>query len=211
MPSDAGEKKVITSAPPPWHSMLLLLVCSGVFLWGMPSLEKLDEAAKMETFARVIFPELLSLTAMSYIRAAIAACIWTVTFQMVTSKGWIQSTTYKTGSKLKIVPNHLVGIKTCFPFTSVSWNLLGIAFTLSAYISFQGAQGQTVAPWVLRIALASWEVAAPNSLLVASVIRYAIWPGVLAKGMPTTNLKSVRYDIYCQKGTVPKQRLVIKE
>mmetsp|Transcript_21304 Transcript_21304/g.27514 ORF Transcript_21304/g.27514 Transcript_21304/m.27514 type:complete len:317 (+) Transcript_21304:273-1223(+) len=192
MTNSTSEKKVITSAPPHWHSVIVILLFGVFFLWLLPTKERLDEAATMDTFTQVLFPQYMDLYTIAYSRAFIAVCIWAVTLNMVTSKGWEQNTSYLAGSKLKIVPNHLVGIKTCFPFTSLCWNLLGISFTLSAYIAMQGARGEAVSPLILRTALVAWEIAAPCTLLVASVIRYAIWPGVLAKGMPTKNLKTVR-------------------
>uniref|UniRef100_A0A7S2YHD4 Uncharacterized protein n=1 Tax=Entomoneis paludosa TaxID=265537 RepID=A0A7S2YHD4_9STRA len=195
MASDDGEKKVLTSAPPPWHSVLLMVTFGAVFIYLMPSLEKLDEAATVETFTRVLFPEYLDLYTMAYIRLFVGLTIWWVTIQMsVFSNGWEQQPSYLPGSQLKMVPNQLKGIKTCFPFTSVSWNLLGMYFVLAGYIALEGAKNEaaTISPWILRTALATWEVAAPNSLLVSAVIRYVIWPGVLRKGNSTINLKSVR-------------------
>ena len=43
--------------------------------------------------------------------------------------------------------------------------------------------------WLLRVALLTFETAAPTTLLVACVVRYAIWPRVLQAGGNTTQLK----------------------
>jgi hypothetical protein len=39
--------------------------------------------------------------------------------------------------------------------------------------------------FVLRTAILVWEVAAPNTLLVAAVVRYVIWLGVVARKFAT--------------------------
>lgn len=75
-----------------------------------------------------------------------------------------------------------------FPFTSWAWNMLGVSFTLSGYIAVK----QEASPVLLRTALFFWEAAAPFSFLVATVIRYAIWPGVLKGDGDTSNLKMIR-------------------
>jgi hypothetical protein len=185
---------VLTSAPPPLHSVLTIGVLSAVFVNYLPSAESLDEAATIETFTRVIFSNVMNVYSLAYIRLLIAATIWWTSFQTaVLSDGWTQKTTYQPGSKLKMVPNRLKGVKTMFPFTSWCWNMLGLSFTLNAYIAIQGAAAKPVDPWLLRVALCVWEISAPCAILVSLVIRYAIWPAVLASPTgDTTNLKSLR-------------------
>lgn len=216
MGSDDGaktiKKKALTSAPPPWHSVLLIVCFGLLFVALLPSMKKIDQTATMETFTKVLFPNYFTIQMIAYIRLFIALIIWTITLHMIFDKnGWKQQTSYLPGSQLIMVPNHLIGLKTCFPFTTVSWIFLGIYFSLASYITFRGIDNTSsnnnnidnnnitiattttvVSPWILRIALMTWQVAAPNSLLVASVIRYVIWPGVLKKGNDTTNLKSMR-------------------
>jgi hypothetical protein len=91
------------------------------------------------------------------------------------------------------------GMKTLGPFTCWSWIMLGISFTLNGYISFRGATApilhqSSLNPWLLRVALCLWEIAAPCTLLVSAVVRYAISPMVLAapNGGDTSNLKNHR-------------------
>jgi len=87
----------------------------------------------------------------------------------------------------------LVGAKTLYPFTSWSWNLLGLSFTLSSYIAHCAATNAHVAPPLLRLAVITWEIAAPCTLLVAAVVRYAIWPAVArVPGGTTDELRSGR-------------------
>jgi len=73
------------------------------------------------------------------------------------------------------------GWRTQLPFTSWSWNLLTTSFALNAYIAYQeGILGEPVPQSLLRLAIMVFETAAPMALLVAFVVKYAIWPQVLA-------------------------------
>ena len=194
--------KVLAYAPPPYHTVAILVCFSSVFLHFLPSLESIDEIATVETFTKRIFPDYMSIQTLGWVRLVIAAIIFGTSFQTaVLSNGWMQITVYKAGSQLVRAQNHMVGIKTMFPFTSVSWNLLGSAFALSSYIALKVSMNTSSPeemgdvdfhPWTLRCALICWELAAPFSFLVASVIRYAIWPGVLRSKNPTENLKNWR-------------------
>ena len=85
------------------------------------------------------------------------------------------------------------------PFTSLAWNILGLSFALSGYIAWKCSSASDtpddvvqIPTWLLRTALLSWEMAAPFTLLVATVIRYAIWPTVLRSKESTENLKCTR-------------------
>jgi hypothetical protein len=49
---------VLTSAPPPWHSVVSLALATAVCIKYLPSAESLDEVATIETFPNIIFPEL---------------------------------------------------------------------------------------------------------------------------------------------------------
>jgi hypothetical protein len=183
------EKIILTSAPPPLHSIAVVFIMTIVFVGLFPSMESVDRVATVETFTRRVFPDLITVEQMAYIRLAIAGVIWATSFHtMFLSPGWIQTTNYLKGTRLLRAPNTLYGIKTMYPFTSWAWNMLGVSFTLSGYIALQ----QEASPLLLRLALFFWEASAPFSFLVATVIRYAIWPGVLKGDGDTTNLKKLR-------------------
>lgn len=183
------EKMILKSAPPPAHSIAVVVAMTTVFVSLFPSMESVDRVATVETFTHRVFPDLMTVEQMAYIRLAIAGVIWATSFQTVfLSPGWVQTTNYLKGTRLLRAPNTLSGIKTMFPFTSWAWNMLGASFTLSGYIALQ----QDASPLVLRAALFFWEASAPFSFLVATVIRYAIWPGVLKGDGDTTNLKKLR-------------------
>eukprot|EP00541_Cyclophora_tenuis_P009597 CAMPEP_0116563556 /NCGR_PEP_ID=MMETSP0397-20121206/12800_1 /TAXON_ID=216820 /ORGANISM="Cyclophora tenuis, Strain ECT3854" /LENGTH=208 /DNA_ID=CAMNT_0004090015 /DNA_START=174 /DNA_END=799 /DNA_ORIENTATION=+ len=78
--------------------------------------------------------------------------------------------------------------------TSWSWNLLGLSFAMSGYIAYTAASEgmDPPSPWFLRIALLMYETAAPQTLLVSAVVRYAIWPRVLAGTGDTKDLRHPR-------------------
>jgi hypothetical protein len=187
---DKKTQPVLTSAPPPWHSVAIIGLMAAFFIHLLPSWSSIDEIAVTETFTRRIFPELMSLRTLALVRTVQALIIWAVSFHSVfISTGWEQQTSYLPNSKLKMVFNRVTGLKTMFPFTSVSWNLLGVAFTLSAYIAWSAVANKSPSIVALRTAILVWEVAAPNTLLVAAVVRYVIWPGVVRAGGDTSNLQ----------------------
>lgn len=127
---------------------------------------------------------------------------------------------YLPGSSLKQTLITLKGIRSMYPFTSWSWILLGFYFTLSSYISFQFVSiiyfvidnytlynininnnidienmlntkiTITISPYILRSCILFWETSGPFALLVASIIKYVIWPRTLQETGDTTQLRS---------------------
>jgi hypothetical protein len=109
---------ILERAPPPWHAVLLIAIMSACSIWSLPSLEKLDEIATIETFTTRLFPSLLSIRQLALIRAGIAAVVWGTTVYNLVTPGWEQMTPYLSASKLKMVPNKITGLRTMYPFTS---------------------------------------------------------------------------------------------
>jgi membrane protein insertase Oxa1/YidC/SpoIIIJ len=110
---------VVVDASPPGHTVLLLTCMVIVLSYSLPSLSTLDEIATLSTFTHRYFPNMISIQMLAYLRAGIAMIIWIVTLQLITCPvGWEQMTPYQKQSKLKMVPNHLVGRRTLYPFTS---------------------------------------------------------------------------------------------
>lgn len=190
--------EIVNSAPPPWHSVAFIGSVAAIMVNLVPSGEELDQVATLQTFARAE-PWIGGTWNLAIIRGIIALSIWATTLHVLCGPGWTQITNWKPGSKLK--PNTritLKGIKTMFPFTSFSWNLLGISYTLNALIAYCVATGND--EWIvnmrnnalLRAALMIWETAAPCAILVSTVIRYAIWEMVLKGTGDTSNLKAFR-------------------
>ena len=189
---------VLTAAPPPWHSMALIGTVVAIFVQWLPSWDQIDQGATLATFAQAE-PWVGGTLRLGLYRLAIALSIWATTLHLLTGPGWTIITNWKPSSKLKgNVAIRLSGIKTMFPFTSWSWNLLGLSYSLNAMIALCVATGhadwivQSQHNWVLRLALIVWEMAAPCAILVSTVIRYAIWEMALKGKGGTANLKSFR-------------------
>lgn len=172
----------IVSGIPPWHSVTFLVAVVAMYVSCLPTLESLDKHATIEMFTDRVFNEYMSVKQLALIRAAIALSIWITNYIMITDpKGWTQITSYKNWSKLRTVPIKLQGWRTLFPFTSWAWTLLGLSFTINATIPLLVEYDRNVSPWLLRLGLILWEVSAPVAYLVSGVVKYAIWPAVLAK------------------------------
>lgn len=191
-------QQVLTSAPPPWHSVALVGLIAAAFTQLLPSWEQIDEIATISTFARAE-PWIGGVWQLGLIRLCIASSIWATSLHILCGPGWHQVTKWKPASKLKSGATiKLSGIKTMFPFTSWSWNLLGLSYTLNAFIALCVATQQDAwivelkHNWLLRFSLIIWEIAAPCAILVSTVVRFAIWEMVLKGGGDTANLKSFR-------------------
>ncbi len=167
---------------PPWHASFFVGVLLGVSIVCLP--EDIDELATVETFTRRIFPTLVSLPALVIVRLGIAISCWVVTIHMVFSSSWTIDTTYRPESRLQNTTLKIEGPRTLCPFTSWAWIMLASTFSITGYIALMAHLGraQQIEQWVLRSALVLWELSAPFAILVSAVVRYAIWPIVLATG-----------------------------
>uniref|UniRef100_A0A7S1VSZ3 Uncharacterized protein n=1 Tax=Grammatophora oceanica TaxID=210454 RepID=A0A7S1VSZ3_9STRA len=186
------ESSTPVTGRPPSHSVELVMLVGCGCLILFPHLEEIDEVASVRILSRRIFAESVSVSALAYARFMIAVFIFGVSLQLLWSEGWVQVVQYKPGSKLKKCNLVMKGWKTMCPFTSVSWNLLGLYNLLAAIVAYQVALGRSPSPALMRLTVIIWETAAPCTLLVASVIRYAIWPNVIKQGGSTANLKHPR-------------------
>lgn len=195
-------KPILEKATPPWHAVAFVCtVMTTCVHQCRTSVQSLDQVAVLETFTHRIFPQYVSLPMLGWIRAAIAASIWIVFYNTLTSDGWVQTTSYPSGSRLQSgVKIMMRGSRTLFPFTSWCWILLGVSFTFHAALALAVAyQGEDwvmhylkACPWFLRGILLTWETTAPCALLVSSVIRYAIWDKVKKGPGNTVHLKHIR-------------------
>lgn len=177
----------LATALPPWHAGVFVASLFALSLATMP--KDLDAHSTIETFTRRVFPELMSLQVLAITRLAIAASFWLLTFYIAFfGKGWDIRTTYKPDSKLRNTTFHMGGWNTLCPFTTWCWLLLTANFTVSGYIALMAHWGKEadIEKWVLRWAYVCWELSAPFALLVSAVVRYAIWPAVLATKRPHT-------------------------
>ena len=81
------------------------------------------------------------------------------------------------------------GWATMYYFTSWAWVLLGISFSLSGWITIAAIHNYNVPVALLRAAIVSFEIAAPISLLVSTVVRYVIWERSLKSKYGTIRLR----------------------
>lgn len=84
------------------------------------------------------------------------------------------------------------GIRTLVPFTSWSWNLLGVSFGVNSFIAHHSLGGNPVPLPLLRVALLLYETAVPASFLVTFVVSYIIWPNIIKQGGSTKGISSPR-------------------
>ncbi|CAB9529718.1 expressed unknown protein [Seminavis robusta] len=76
------------------------------------------------------------------------------------------------------------GLMTLSSFTLWAWALEGIAFWLLGYIALTADTTSDMdhvaaKQWMYRIAAVLWEIAAPTSLLVSSIVKHVLWPHAL--------------------------------
>ena len=75
MASDAKDKPLLPSAPPPWHSVALITLLLALSLAHLPSTDSLDQVATQPIFCHTVFPEYLSLQQLAWVRWSMAAVI----------------------------------------------------------------------------------------------------------------------------------------
>lgn len=113
-----------------------------------------------------------------------------VTYYVILSRQPLE-VNYLKQSKLKSRPIDVSGFRSLFMFTCLTWNLLAISFCLngSIILLIHYKFVESIYPWVLRLAIILFEIAAPTSMLVSAVVRYVLWPKAL-RGKGTHILKS---------------------
>lgn len=189
-------KDYVTHAPPPLSAVASIILFIWIAIARFPSLESIDQFATVELFTRRVFPHLVSMDTLIFIRFVFFAFILYITIEVTFfADGWDLKPSYLPTSKLRKNVIKMRGIRTQFPYTSVTWNLLGLSFGLSAYIAFMARNGHDVDQWILRVALLTWETVAPSTLLVSSIVRYVLWPTALKYGT-TARCKSRRSLIW---------------
>ena len=189
---------VTTSAPPPRHTLIIFSCAMLSCLYFLPSLSMLDEYATIDTFTKSIFqqgffhitPQTLGLIRISF------ALLCLLVTQTKIRNGVHLKLTYLAESKLPPGEIQMHGWKTQGFFTAWSWNLLGFSFFLSGLIPllvvYDRGHVLTNHPWILRLALISFEIAAPCALFISFIVTYSLWPTAYRTHGPsgTTGLKS---------------------
>jgi hypothetical protein len=181
-----NNKKVLKSAPPPWHAVALVVGLFAIFLRGLPSLESLDEIATLETIQHVNFRTIFSLKQVGCIRILSGSIMSMDSTYAFLFGAWEQDTVYWV-SKLTPVqqmPFRGVfraqpasiwsGLMTWSSFTMWAWIVEGWTFILLGVLTL--LPPDTAPQWLYRIALIGWEISAPTSILVSAVVKYVLWP-----------------------------------
>ena len=180
------------SAPPPIHSIIFVIISSIISLHSLPTLDKIDEVATISTFTRGILNA--SPLTLSTIRLAFGTFILGVSAKRLTNEGSSPTPNYLPQSRLKSAPILLKGLTSLAPFTLWCWVLLGISFLLSGTVPllYHLNQIHLITRLHLRLSLLTFEMAAPLSFLVSTVVKYALWPHALKRKGPsgTTIFKS---------------------
>jgi hypothetical protein len=82
------DREYVTHAPPPMQSIVVLTAMLSVFLACLPTWEAIDTVATIDTFTNRVFPDLVSLEMLIYIRAAFGFLVVSVTiFSMLPGNG----------------------------------------------------------------------------------------------------------------------------
>ena len=183
----------VFDAPPPLFAVCTNAAIGAVGLYFLPSLQDVDEMLDSgDIFLQRVFPEQVSVRLLLSIRILYALVCFYVPIVAVSFGNIVVQPTYLPASKLPRTILVVNGIKLLFSFTSWAWNLLGIHFALSAYITHRLDSGMSAPVWMMRLALVLWETVAPATLMVSAVVKYAIWPTALKTGRDTSVLKGHR-------------------
>jgi len=200
----AAAAVVLRQAPPPLDAIVLITLLAAFAIATFPSWDSIDEVATVPVLTKILFPHYLSVRQLAILRAGMALVIWATTIEMVfLSPGWDLKPVYLPRTQLQSTVIRMRRLKTLATFTCVTWNILGLYFTLSSYIAWQVANAAAmdrkeeandtlISKSLLRITYLLWETVAPSTFLVSVAIRYAIWPTLLASGADTSPLKRLR-------------------
>jgi len=184
---------VLDSAPPPWHTVACLVAVFAACVNHLPTLQSVDEIANAITILRV--RSWWSSPLIAYAIRLLFGLIMVIDILYVVLWGsWERDTMYYEGSKLRPVKKiRFRGMFRDFPyslsrgigllsaFTRCSWVVQCVAFALLGAIPLLLESGavegpDSIPPLVYRLAVVTWEISAPASLLVSGVVKYVLWP-----------------------------------
>ena len=199
---DDDDDIAVVDATPPFHTILVYGMMVMVLLYHFPNLQQLDDIATIQVITKCQYFSFISIYTIATVRVMCTIFIVLTLGHMISNRtGWYIITPYLPKSKLKKhVSHHMVGIKTLYPFTSWSFVLLGLYFTLASYITIQAIgiqqrQEQFTAAdlenayrtynqthrTLLRCTIVLWEISAPCTILIAVIVRYVMWPAALRR------------------------------
>lgn len=202
MNSTTSIQRATNATNPPLEAVFIVF---SVFSYGVFHLPKifsgLDSVADASVISAPLFEKVMSKYSLAYTRLAIGMFCVAVTIYRFRKKGHSIVVPYLKHSKLKRRPINLDGIRSQIMFTQWSFNLLTISFLLNGLITLSiaykeehnGQELEFLKPLVskasLRCAILLFEIAAPVSMLVSSVTKYALWPRSLRGPHGSVNLR----------------------
>jgi len=181
-------------APPPLTAIISLITFVSVAIYVLPSststsLKENEEEATQLLFTRRIFPNIISFEMLLLIRLSfvIICFVGFITGLMVPPA--VLEIPYRPYSKCPRIPIIIEGWRKQVALTSVAWNLLGISFALVSYIGYMTEynvgndynDNHIIKRWIIPITRICWEISAPITLLVSAVVKYALWPAIIAQ------------------------------
>lgn len=186
-------KRDTDNAPPPLAAVCTNLIVGLIGLFCLPNFRELDDIiGDGSIFTNRVFPNKVSVQALVSIRLCYALICFYVPIAAHYCGNIVIEPTYLPRSRLRPTTIVVNGIKVLFPFTAWGWNLLGLQFAMSSFIAFRLQSSLSVPMWWMRCTFILWETTAPITLMVSSVVKYAIWPTVLKRGQDTSVLKTHR-------------------
>jgi len=180
---------------PSTQSIVLVVTVLALCTASIPNaLSTIDEVATIEACTSPVFPDLMTRSALGWIRVIFAGFIFLVSVYKMTESQEM-SCNYLKESKLKRdLKINISGIRGQFMFTSLSWNLLGLSFACSGLLTLfvddhseQYSASEIIEfphmKLALRTSILIFETVAPLTMLVSVVVTYALWPNALKRGV----------------------------
>mmetsp|Transcript_9527 Transcript_9527/g.14023 ORF Transcript_9527/g.14023 Transcript_9527/m.14023 type:complete len:330 (+) Transcript_9527:130-1119(+) len=203
----AAQLKNHPRSSPPTPSVALVILVSAICMTSIPNiLSTIDDVATIERCTMPLFPKIMSRSTLGWIRLGFASFIGLTSIGRMLESHEVRMN-YMKHSKLRSMPIQMEGFRAQAYFTSWHWNLLGLSFTTSglltlfidAYTKNQPLTSTSThtdilstsphIKYLLRSTVLLFETAAPLSLLVSFVVRYALWPKALKGSMETEGFK----------------------
>jgi len=186
----------VVSIEPPMSAVISMIVMLSTAIKFLPqSLDEINKSVDQGVFTRRLYPDAVSLNSLIAIRFLFGLFCLSVTVHAVLfANDKIKPTYLKPYSKLRDDDTyiHLKGKTFLYPFTCWSWNLLGLYFFVSSYIAAYSEEENTTKQ-LTTLALISWKIAAPTTLLIGAIVKYALWPAALKnKGKGNHNFINLR-------------------
>mmetsp|Transcript_16242 Transcript_16242/g.23895 ORF Transcript_16242/g.23895 Transcript_16242/m.23895 type:complete len:315 (+) Transcript_16242:137-1081(+) len=190
-----NKTKPLKRAAPPLGAVVSMVAILAVCLQFLPA--SLDyiiaKEAIPDTFVRRMYPDYLSVWAIIGIRFTFGLLCASVQLNMLLFGSSKLRTVYiRPDSKLVDTTIEMKGHLYLYPFTCWSWIVLGLHFLLSSYVTWVIHSHARASPptWLLILTVCLWKIAAPMTLLIGAVVKYALWPATRKKYGPDHNFKA---------------------